>query len=211
MDKKRLLLATGNINKIEEIKDILKDFPLEILSVKDLGLERIEVEEDGETLEENAIIKAKSLADKFEGMVIADDSGLFVEYLNGEPGIYSARYAGIDATDEKNNNKLLNKLKGIPLDKRKAYFKTVIALIMENGEITTLTGICEGYIGFEPKGNKGFGYDPLFIVTGYDKTFAELGEEVKNKISHRAKALEKLKIKMKKILEDDGNENSSSK
>ncbi|GFN36975.1 XTP/dITP diphosphatase [Tepidimicrobium xylanilyticum] len=203
MNRRRLILSTGNINKVEEIKDILKDLPLDVLSKKDLGLGSIEVEENGDTLEENAIIKAKSLANMVDGMVMADDSGLFVNYLNGEPGVHSARYAGINARDDENNIKLLNRLKGVPLEKRDAYFKTVIVLVTEKGEVITVTGKCEGYIGFEPKGEEGFGYDPLFVVKGYDKTFAELGEEIKNKISHRARALNKLKIEMKKILEDD--------
>ncbi len=203
MTKRRLVLSTGNIHKVEEIKKILEDLPLEVVSMNDLGLAEIEIEENGKTLEENAIKKAISLAEKLENIVIADDSGLFVEYLNEEPGVHSARYSGTNATDEKNNIKLLYRLDGVPMEKRRALFKTVIALVTEKKDIITVTGECRGYIGFEPKGKGGFGYDPLFVVEGYDRTFAELGEEIKNKISHRAKALEKLKEEITKILEDD--------
>ena len=211
MGRKRLILSTGNSNKVEEIKDILKDLPIDVLSKDDLGLKDFEIEEDGETLEENAIKKASVLAERVEGIVIADDSGLFVDYLNGAPGLHSARYSGDNANDRDNNIKLLKELKGVPMEKRGAFFRTAIALIGSDGKATTLIGECKGAIGFEPKGDKGFGYDPLFIVGGYDKTFAELGEEVKNKISHRAKALDKLKEEMSKILEDEDDENICSK
>lgn len=211
MSRKKLILSTGNINKVEEIKYILKDLPVDVLSKDDLGFKDLKIEEDGETLEENAIKKASILAEKVEGIVIADDSGLFVDYLNGAPGIHSARYSGDNANYRDNNIKLLKELKGVPMDKRGAFFRTVIALVETDGKIITLTGECRGAIGFEPKGDEGFGYDPLFIVEGYNKTFAELGEEIKNKISHRAKALEKLKEEISKILEDENNENICSK
>jgi XTP/dITP diphosphohydrolase len=211
MNKRKLILSTGNPDKIREIKHILKDLPIDVLSKEDLELENFEVKEDGKTLEENAIKKATALREKTRGIVIADDTGLFVDYLKGAPGVYSSRYAGENATYKENNIKLLEELKGVPLEKREAYFKTIIALITENGDIRTLAGECRGTIGFEPKGDKGFGYDPLFIVDGYDKTFAELGEEIKNKISHRAKALGELKREIIKILEDDANENNCGK
>lgn len=209
--KRKLILSTGNPHKVREIKDILKDLPIEILSKDDLGLEGFEVEEDGDTLEENAMKKAESLAAKTDGIIVADDTGLFVDYLDGEPGINSARYSGVDATSEKNIDKLLNKLEGVPMDNRSAAFKTVIALITEDGNRVTLTGECKGHISFELKGNSGFGYDPLFIVEDYNQTFAEIGDVIKNKISHRAKALDKLKEKITKILKDDTCENNSSK
>jgi len=136
---------------------------------------------------------------------------LFVDYLNGEPGINSARYSGEEGNDEKNIEKLLGKLEGVPMEKRRATFKTVIALITEDNRTITVQGECKGYIGFEKKGQSGFGYDPLFIVEGYGRTFAELGEEIKNKISHRAKALENLRKEIVNILEDDGNEDTSHK
>jgi len=209
MKKRMLVLSTGNINKVKEIKDILKDLPIEVVSKDELGLEDIDVEEDGETLEENAIKKAKAIKDRVHGMVMADDSGLFVDYLNGEPGIKSARYSGPDANSEKNIQKLLKALEGVPMDKRTATFKTVIVLITEDGKVLTVTGECKGRIGFEKKGHSGFGYDPLFIVDGYGKTFAELGNNIKNQISHRARALEKLKIVLTNIIEDDIDEGNS--
>lgn len=203
MKKRKLVVSTGNQHKVEEIKNILKGLSIEVVSKKDVGLGGLDVIEDGETLEENSLKKAKALADLLDYMVLADDSGLFVEILNGEPGVYSSRYAGEEGNDKKNNIKLLNQLKGIPLEKRDAKFKSVIALITEDKEIIIVNGECKGKIGFEPKGNNGFGYDPLFTPEGYDNTFGELGEEIKNKISHRAKALEKLKKVLENILEVD--------
>lgn len=209
--ERKLILSTGNKNKVEEIKDILKDLAIKVLSKDEVGINNLHVVEDGSTLEENAIKKAKALKDKVDGMVMADDTGLFVDYLNGEPGINSARYSGEEGNDEKNIEKLLGKLEGVPMEKRRATFKTVIALITEDNRTITVQGECKGYIGFEKKGQSGFGYDPLFIVEGYGRTFAELGEEIKNKISHRAKALENLRKEIVNILEDDGNEDTSHK
>lgn len=211
MEVRKLILSTGNKNKVMEIKDILKDLPIEVLSKDDLGLNDFDVEENGKTLEENAIKKAIELKAKVHGMVMADDTGLFVDYLNGEPGINSARYSGPKATDEKNIEKLLKKLEGVPMEKRRATFRTVIALITEDNRTITVEGQCRGYIGFEKRGESGFGYDPLFIVEGYGKTFAELGEDIKNKISHRAKALDNLRNEIANILEDDGHEDPSYK
>lgn len=205
MSNRDLILSTGNIHKVKEIKGILMGLPINILSKDDLKIKKFEVNEDGDTLEENAIKKAKALVGKVQGMVLADDSGLFVDILDGgrAPGVHSARYAGSGATDMENNKKLLKELEGVPFEERKAKFKTVIALILENQDVIIVTGECEGIIGLEPLGDKGFGYDPLFIVEEYDKTFAELGEEIKNKISHRAKALKKLKEEIMKIIEDE--------
>nr|WP_077369669.1 XTP/dITP diphosphatase [Anaerosalibacter sp. Marseille-P3206] len=211
MMNRKLVLSTGNIHKIAEIKDILEGLPIEIYSKEDIGLKDLEVDEDGETLEENAIKKALAIAEKTDGIVIADDTGLFVDKLDGRPGVYSSRYSGEDATYEDNNNKLLKELKGVPIEERTADFKTVIAIVSEDKTVTTVYGECKGKIGFEPKGEKGFGYDPLFIVDGYGKTFAELGEEIKNKISHRARAMEELKKQIKKLLEDDCSEDICSK
>lgn len=203
MINRKLILSTGNIHKVNEIKDILADMPVKVYSKEDLGLKDLEVDENGKTLEENAIKKAMSIYGKSDGIVIADDTGLFVDKLGGRPGVYSSRYSGEGATYEDNNNKLLNELEGVPLEDRTATFKTVIAIVTENGIVSTVYGECKGRIGFELKGEDGFGYDPLFIVDGFGKTFAELGEDVKNKISHRAKALEELKKEIKKLLEDD--------
>ncbi|MBU5292896.1 XTP/dITP diphosphatase [Anaerosalibacter bizertensis] len=203
MKNKKIILSTGNIDKIEEIKDILKDLPFSIYSKKEVGLGDLEVEEDGDTLEENAIKKAMAISERIDGIVIADDTGLFVDKLNGAPGVYSSRYAGEDVSYEDNNRKLLKELEGTPSEERTAKFQTVIAIVTEDKKIKTVYGECRGRIGFEVKGSEGFGYDPLFIVDGYGKTFAQLGEEVKNKISHRAKALEKLKKELEKLAGDD--------
>ncbi|QQY80205.1 XTP/dITP diphosphohydrolase [Keratinibaculum paraultunense] len=211
MARRKLILATGNLDKVVEMKEILKDLPVDIFSKKDLELEEFEVVEDGKTLEENAMKKAMALKEKVEGIIIADDTGLFVKALNGAPGVYSARYGGIEHDYIKNNNKLLEELKNVPIDKREAYFKTVIVVILEDGSSFVVEGVCEGAIGFELKGDNGFGYDPLFIPKGYDKSFGELGLDIKNKISHRAKALEKLKEQLYKILKDDAHEDICSK
>lgn len=203
MKDRKLVLSTDNKHKIKEMKEILRDLNIEVLSKADIGLNNFDVVEDGTTLEENSIKKAKALKGKTSFMVMADDSGLFVESLNGEPGVYSARYAGEDNNDDRNNEKLLQMMKDFPMDKRKASFFSVIALITEDGEVLTVKGECKGSIGFELKGNNDFGYDPLFTPDGYENTFAELSGEVKNKISHRAKALEGIKETLKNLLEDE--------
>lgn len=203
MRDRKLVLSTDNKHKIKEMKEILKDLNIEVLSKQDIGLNNFDVVEDGTTLEENSIKKAKALKEKTPFMVMADDSGLFVESLNGDPGVYSARYAGEDNNDDKNNEKLLQMMKDFPMNKRKASFFSVIALITEEGEVITVKGECKGHIGFELKGHNDFGYDPLFTPQGYEKTFAELSGEVKNKISHRAKALEDIKDTLTNLLEDE--------
>lgn len=200
MKTRKLILSTGNKHKVDEIKDILKDLNIEVLSKNELDIEDFEVEEDGKTLEENSIKKARALADKCNYMVIADDTGLFVNALNGEPGVYSSRYAGEEGNDLNNSLKLLENLKGV--EDRSAYFKTVIALITEDKSLYTLEGVCKGSIITERRGTGGFGYDPIFMPEGYDETFSQLGHEIKNKISHRAKALVELKNVLKDILED---------
>ena len=147
MKKRKLIISTGNQNKVDEIAIILKDLPIEILSKKELGLGDLNVIEDGATLEENSILKAKALAEKTNYMVVADDSGLFVDYLNGDPGIYSSRYGGEEGNNEKNNKKLLEELKNVPLEERKAQFKCVIALITEDKGLVLVEGQCKGTIG----------------------------------------------------------------
>ncbi|MBC8589796.1 XTP/dITP diphosphatase [Wansuia hejianensis] len=201
MENKRLVLSTNNMNKLEEIREILKDLPIEVLAKKDIGASNFNIEEDGTTLEENSIKKAKTLSEKTDYLVMADDSGLFVDKLNGEPGVFSSRYAGEEGNDEKNNQKLMSSMENIPLIERTARFRTIITLITEDKEIITVEGECKGHIGYEPKGDNGFGYDPLFIPYGYDKTFGELSEEIKNRISHRGKALEKMKEVLIKLIE----------
>lgn len=203
MKDRKLVLSTDNKHKIKEIKDILKDLDIEVLSKAEIGLKNFNVVEDGSTLEENSIKKAKALKEKTSFMVMADDSGLFVESLDGDPGVYSARYAGEEGNDAKNNEKLLEKMKDIPLEKRKASFFSVIAIITEEDEVLTAKGECKGHIGFKASGFNDFGYDPLFIPQGYEKTFAELSSDIKNKISHRSRALEEIKETMKNLLEDE--------
>ncbi len=198
--KRKLVISTGNKNKVEEIRDILKDIEIEVLAKGDLGLGPIEVVEDGDTLASNSLKKARALGEKTDYMVIADDSGLFVDYLNGDPGVHSSRYAGEDGDDQANNEKLLRELKGVAMEDRGASFKTVIALIDEDKKESLLFGQCKGKIGFEEKGKGGFGYDPLFIPESYEETFSEMGEEEKNKISHRAKALKELKKEISKLI-----------
>ena len=196
----KLVLATRNKGKIAEIKEILADFQaIELLSLADFP-DLPKIEETGTTFKENAILKAKTIAKLTGYLTLADDSGLTVEYLNGAPGVYSARYAGENATDAENNAKLLKALEGVPWEKRKAAFVCVIALCWPQGECYTCEGRCEGIIALEPKGNYGFGYDPLFYVPAYGKTMAELGPEIKNQISHRAMALKGLKPLLEKIL-----------
>jgi len=211
MERKKLILSTGNLDKIREIKDILKDLPIDIISKEDIGLGDLEVEENGNTLEENAIIKAKALAEVTNGIIMADDTGLFVDALKGAPGIHSARYGGEEHNYVRNNERLMEELKNIPIDKRTAYFETVIAIILEDKSIKTLSGRCNGSIAIESMGSDGFGYDPLFIPEGYRETFAELGEEVKNEIGHRGKALNKLKLEIDRILKGDRDEDICSK
>jgi len=196
----KLVLATRNKGKIAEIKEILADFQaIELLSLADFP-DLPKIEETGTTFKENAILKAKTIAKLTGYLTLADDSGLTVEYLNGAPGVYSARYAGENATDAENNAKLLKALEGVPWEKRKAAFVCVLALCWPQGECYTCEGRCEGIIALEPKGSYGFGYDPLFYVPAYGKTMAELGPEIKNQISHRAMALKGLKPLLEKIL-----------
>lgn len=202
---RRIILSTGNVHKINEIKAILKGMPFVLISKNDLGYEDFDVVEDGETLEENALKKAEELHKLTGGIVIADDTGLYVDALNGEPGVYSARYAGQGAAYADNNKLLLSRLKDLPIEKRTAYFKTVIAVILEDGTKLMAEGICRGYIGLEERGRRGFGYDPLFVPEGKDKTFSEMSEEEKNKISHRSNALKNLKGKLEAAIEDSGN------
>ena len=195
----KIFLATGNKHKIDEIKAIFKNVKdIEILSIKD-GIEIPEVVEDGDTFEANSAKKALEIA-KFAGMItIADDSGLCVDALNGEPGVYSARYSGEGATDASNNAKLIKNLQGI--ENRKAHFVSVITLGKPDGRAYSFRGEVEGEIIDIPRGDTGFGYDPHFYVAEYGKTLAEM-PEMKNVISHRANALKKLEVELENILKD---------
>ena len=195
---RKIVLASNNIKKIKELKEILKDYPYEIYSLKDMNID-IEVEEDGLTFEENAKKKAvethQYLLNKGEKgfIVLSDDSGLEVDCLNGAPGIYSARYAGEHGNDYNNNIKLLQEMKHLKGDDRRARFVCVIAVVFEDGSIKSVRGEVEGTIIEELKTEGGFGYDPLFFYKGFNKTFGEATPEEKNEISHRGNALKKLK------------------
>lgn len=191
--KHKAILASSNKHKLEEIQEILKEFDYELLTLSDVGLGDLEIIEDGETFEENSYIKAKTVLDLKKVITIADDSGLEVDYLNGAPGVYSARYAGDHVSYSDNNKKLLEALIGVPEEDRTARFVTVITMLFENGEKIVARGEVEGIIGTELKGNGGFGYDPLFYVPKIGKTFAECTSDEKNKLSHRANALVQLK------------------
>ncbi len=184
---KKIVFATNNTHKIEEVRTVLHD-KLRILSLKDISFYG-EIPETAETLEGNALIKAQFIYDKFEIDCFADDTGLEVDALNGCPGVNSARYAGDDNDAQKNMQKLLSELEG--KTNRKARFRTVLALV-EEGRVKCFEGIVEGEIIKEARGTKGFGYDPIFIPEGYTNTFVELGDKIKNKISHRALAINKL-------------------
>lgn len=197
MDK--LVVATKNRGKIIEIKEVLKDLPFEVLSMEDIGI-TIDVVEDGKTFEENSLKKAVEICKVSNTIVIADDSGIEVDYLDKAPGIYSARFGGTDANDTDRNNKLLNMLKEVPFEKRTARYVCAIAVAFPDGRTFVVEDTCEGYVGFACKGNNGFGYDPLFYISEYDMTMAEISSEIKNKISHRGKALEKMAKKLPEYL-----------
>jgi len=198
-----LVVATRNKKKLMEIRYLLADLDFNVLSIEDFTCIP-EVREDGSTFEENAKKKAIQTAQITKRLALADDSGLEIDYLNGEPGVRSARFAGENATDEDRNRGILDLLKGVPRSERKARFRCVIAIASpaaQDGadrmfalpEVETVTGTCEGEIALEPRGDGGFGYDPIFIVPAYGETFAELGSEKKNQISHRAVALKRAK------------------
>lgn len=205
----KVVVASGNKGKISEIKNILSEFGWDIVSRDDAGVPPFEVEETGDTLEENSRIKAEAvrsaLSDK-DAAVIADDTGLEVDALDGAPGVYSARFAGEHCSYEDNNRKLLGLLKDIEPDERTARFATVMTMIFPSGEEIVARGECSGSIATEPRGNNGFGYDPLFIAGGGDVTFAEMSSEEKNRISHRARALIKLEelIREREEMQDNG-------
>lgn len=196
----KLVLATGNQGKVRELRTILSDLKVEVYSLKDFP-EIGEIVEDGATFMENAIKKAKVVTEVTNLVALADDSGLEVDYLDGAPGIYSARFAGEGKNDADNNEKLLSLMRDVPTEKRTARFRCVIAICTPGGKTYNADGTCEGIIGFKPKGHKGFGYDPLFYLPEYNRTFAELDAELKNKISHRGQALGKAKIVLAGILE----------
>lgn len=193
-----MIAATNNSHKLEEIREILKHKGIEVKSMADVGLD-IEIEENGDTFIDNALIKAREVFRLTGKAAIADDSGLEVDALNGEPGVKSARYSGEAgaAKDVKNNEKLKKALKDIPDDKRGARFCSAIAAVFPNGKEITAEGYVYGKIGYAEKGENGFGYDPLFIVDGYGRTMAEIDSAEKNNISHRANALKEFVNKLR--------------
>ena len=194
MNKIKLLLATGNNDKIEEIKEILSDLPVEIFTKNDFD-DFPDVIEDGKTLEENATKKALEIAKKYNFYTLADDTGFFVSALDENPGIYAARYAGKNCSYQDNRDKLLQEMKG--KTDRNAYFETVVVFASQNGVVAVTSGKVHGTITEAEKGNGKFGYDPIFMVENTGKTFAEMPAYQKNKISHRARALQKMKEKIK--------------
>lgn len=194
---KRLIFATGNEHKMIEIREILGELPVEILSMKEAGIEA-DIVENGNTFEENALIKAKEVCKLAGEMVLADDSGLEIDYLNGEPGIYSARYMGEDTSYRIKNQNLIDRLAGVPDEKRTARFVCAIAAVFPDGRSFVVRGTIEGMIGYEERGENGFGYDPIFYLPERGVSTAELPPEEKNSISHRGNALRKMKELLEK-------------
>ncbi|HIZ65369.1 MAG TPA: XTP/dITP diphosphatase [Candidatus Blautia pullicola] len=194
---RRLIFATGNADKMKEIREILGDLPVEILSMKEAGVSA-EVEENGSSFEENALIKARAICELANEMVLADDSGLEIDYLNKEPGIYSARYMGEDTSYRIKNQNLIDRLEGVPDEKRTARFVCAIAAVFPDGKELIVRGTIEGRIGYEERGENGFGYDPIFYLPDRDISTAQLSREEKNSISHRGNALRKMKELLEK-------------
>ncbi len=194
--KKRIVFATGNAGKMKEIKMILGDLGMPVVSMKEAGIEA-DIVEDGTSFAENAQIKASAVFEKCHDIVLADDSGLEIDYLNKEPGIYSARYMGEDTSYDIKNQTLLDRLEGVPDEKRTARFVCAIAAAMPDGSCEVVRGTMEGIIGHEIAGENGFGYDPIFFLPEYGCTSAELSPEKKNELSHRGEGLRKIR----KILE----------
>lgn len=187
--RKKIIVATGNEGKMNEIRQILGEENIVFSSLKDENLQDVQIIEDGKTFEENAAIKARKISDITGQMVLADDSGLEVDYLDKAPGVYSARYMGEDTPYSVKNNHIIKLLEGVEDEKRTARFVCVIACAFPDGRTITTRGIIEGRVGYEEKGENGFGYDPIFYVPEYGCTTAELPPEEKNQVSHRGKAL----------------------
>jgi len=194
--KGKIIFATGNADKIKEIQMIMEDTGMEVVSMKEAGI-RVEIEENGASYEENALIKARAVAQYADAIVMADDSGLEIDHLNKEPGIHSARYLGEDTSYRIKNRNLIDRLEGVPDEKRTARFVCAIAAVLPDGRELTTRATIEGRIDYEEKGSHGFGYDPIFYVPEFGKTTAELTDEEKNQISHRGKALRLMKEELK--------------
>lgn len=204
--EKRIIFATGNQNKMKEIKMILSDLGMEILSMKEAGID-VDVEENGTTFEENALIKARAIAERLPSdVILADDSGLEIDYLNKEPGIYSARYAGKDTSYDIKNQMLIDRLEGVPDEKRTARFVCAIAAVFPDGTEEVVCEAMEGRIGYKIAGANGFGYDPIFYLPEFGMTSAEITPEQKNEVSHRGKALRSMRKVMEKKYENTCNQ-----
>ncbi len=200
MNLKKIIFATGNEGKMREVRMILEDLGVEILSMKEAGIEA-DVEENGKTFEENAAIKARAVMELCGETVLADDSGLEVDALNKEPGIYSARYMGYDTSYHVKNQSLIDRLEGMTGEERSARFVCVIAAALPDGRVITTRGTMEGQIGYEERGTNGFGYDPVFYLPEHGCYSGELPLEVKNELSHRGKALRQMKEQLKRLKE----------
>ena len=198
--EKEIVFATGNEGKMREIRAILEDLGCTVRSMKEAGI-TADIVEDGKSFEENALIKARAVAAHTKAIVLADDSGLEIDYLNKEPGIYSARYLGEDTSYHKKNRNLIERLNGVEVERRTARFVCAIAAVLPDGEYLLTKGTIEGRIGYEERGGGGFGYDPIFYLPEYGKTTAELSAEEKNAVSHRGKALIMMKEKLKDKLQ----------
>jgi XTP/dITP diphosphohydrolase len=196
INMKRIIFATGNEGKMKEVRMILADLNFQVLSLKEMNID-IDIVEDGETFEENAIIKAKTIMELTNEIVLADDSGLEVDYMNKAPGIYSARFMGEDTSYHIKNGHIIKELEQATDEERSARFVCAIACAYPDGTIETTRATIEGYIGYEEKGENGFGYDPIFMIPEYNCSSAELTPEQKNEISHRGKALRAMKDKIR--------------
>ena len=195
----KIIFATGNMDKLREVKEIMADCDVEIISMKEAGIS-VDIVEDGKTFEDNAIIKAKAIAQHTDASVMADDSGLEVDYLNKEPGVYSARYMGEDTPYTIKNQAIIDRLEGVPKEQRSARFVAAIAAVLPSKEVLVTRQTMEGYIGWEAQGENGFGYDPIFYPEGFDCSSASISPEEKNAISHRGKGLRAMKeMLLKKI------------
>lgn len=197
----RIVFATGNEGKMREIRMILADLGLEIVSMKEAGI-LADIEENGKTFEENARIKACGIAELCREIVLADDSGLEIDALNGEPGVYSARYLGEETSYHVKNRNLIQRLEGVPEEKRTARFVCAIAAVLPDGRILETKASMEGRIGYEERGEHGFGYDPIFMLPELGKSTAEISASEKNRLSHRGKALCLMKEKLRKAMQE---------
>ena len=190
--RKQIIFATGNKDKMREIREIMADVDVEVISMKEAGI-IVDVVEDGETFEENSLIKAKAIAEHTDAIVLADDSGLEIDYLDKAPGVYSARFMGEDTSYDIKNQALIDKLDGVPKEERTARFVCAIGAVLPNKETLVVRETMEGYIGYEIAGENGFGYDPIFYLDEFGCSSAALSREQKNEISHRGKALRAMK------------------